>query len=110
MFWGPGVIINTRGFCRVWPVSWPITHRFEIPKRFPWLPNPKERLHVCHQQSQFGPILARFLNYFSVLGSQSDFQDCRTLGCAYVSVINNHSFGQFWPVSWNITHRFGVPN
>ena len=28
--------------------------------------NPKERLHVCLQQSQFGPILARFLDYYSL--------------------------------------------
>ena len=24
-------------------------------------------------------------------------------------VINTRSFGQFWPVSWTITHYFGVP-
>ena len=24
-------------------------------------------------------------------------------------VINTRSFGRFWPVSWNITHCFGVP-
>ena len=45
----------------------------------------------------------------TVLGSQSDFHGCRTPRCAYVSVINNHSFGRFWPVSWTITHCFGVP-
>ena len=27
----------------------------------------------------------------------------------YVSVINTGSFGRFWPVSWTITHSFGVP-
>ena len=26
-----------------------------------------------------------------------------------MSVINTRSFGQFWPVSWTITHLFGVP-
>ena len=26
------------------------------------------RLRVGHQQSQFGPILARFLDYYSILG------------------------------------------
>ena len=25
-----------------------------------------------------------------------------------MSVINTHIFGQFWPVSWTITHHFGV--
>ena len=44
-----------------------------------------------------------------VLGSQSDFHSCWTPRCAYVSVINTHSFGLFWPVSWTITHCFGVP-
>ena len=39
----------------------------------------------------------------TVLGSQSDFHGCRTPRCAYVSVINNRSFGRFWPVSWTIT-------
>src|SRR5215216_1351121 len=27
--------------------------------------------------------------------------------CAYVSVINNRSFGRFWPVSWTITQLWG---
>ena len=26
-----------------------------------------------------------------------------------MSVINTHSFGRFWPVSWTITNCFGVP-
>ena len=43
----------------------------------------------------------------TVLGSQSDFYGCRTPRCAYVSVINNHSLGRFWPVSWTI-NLFGV--
>ena len=33
----------------------------------------------------------------TVLGSQSNFHGCRTPRCAYVSVINNHSLGRFWP-------------
>ena len=143
------MVINTPSFGRFWTVSWTITHRFGVPKRFPWLSNSKVRLQVGHQQSQFWPILARFLDYYSVfwvpkaisivvepqgaltcrssilavladsgpfhgllltvLGSQSDFHGCRTPRCAYVSVINNHSLGRFWPVSWTITHRFVVP-
>ena len=31
----------------------------------------------------------------SVLEAQSDFHNCRTSGCVYVSVVNTHSFGQF---------------
>jgi hypothetical protein len=26
-----------------------------------------------------------------------------------VSFINTRRFGRFWPVSWAVTHRFGVP-
>ena len=52
-----------------------------------------------------GPSHALLL---SVLGSQSDCHGCRAPRCAYVSVINNHSLGRFWPVSWTITHRFYV--
>ena len=89
------LVINTRSFGRFWPVSWTITHRFGVPKRFPWLSNSKVRLHVGHQQSQFGPILARFLDYYSILGSRSHFHDWRTPGCVYVSVINTHIFGRF---------------
>src|SRR3954466_11282326 len=105
------------------------------------------RLRVGHQPSQFWPILARFVDYYSlfwvlrvistidephgtltcrsstlavladsgpfcgplitVLGSRSDFHYKRTPGCAYVSVINPHSFGRFWPVLWTINHCFG---
>ena len=42
------------------------------------------------------------------LGSRSDSHSCRTPRCAYVSVINTHSFGQFWPVSWTITLFLGL--
>ena len=96
----------------------------------------------------FGPILARFLDYYSpfwgpeafsivvepqgvltcwsstpgvlansgpfhgllltVFRFQSDFHGCRTPRCAYVSVINNHSLGRFWPVSWTITLFWGL--
>ena len=107
------------------------------------------RLLVDHQHWQFWPILARFMDYYSlfwgprvfstikkpwdaftflsstlpvladsglfhgvlltVLGSQSDYHDYKTLGCVYMSVINTRSFGRFWPVSWTITHCFAVP-
>ena len=29
------LVINTRSFGRFWPISWTITHRFGVPKRFP---------------------------------------------------------------------------
>ena len=44
----------------------------------------------------------------TVLRSESDFHGCRTPRCAYVSVINNHSLGRFWPVSWTTTLFWGL--
>ena len=44
----------------------------------------------------------------TVLGSRSDFHGCRTPRCAYVSVINNHSLGRLWPVSWTTTLFWGL--
>ena len=106
------------------------------------------RLRVGHQHSQFLPILARFMYYYSlfwgpgvtstineprgaftcrsstlaafvdsdpfhgllltVFGSQSNFHGCQTPRCTYVSVVNNHSLGRFWPVSWTITLFLGL--
>ena len=110
LFWGLGVIsmidyypryayvsvINTRSFGRFWPVSWPITHCFGFSECFSRLTNPGVRLRVGYQPSQFWPILASFMDYYSlfwgpsslfchsgpfrgllltVLGSRSDFHD-----------------------------------
>ena len=44
----------------------------------------------------------------TVFGSQSDFHGCQTPRCTYVSVINNHSLGRFWPISWTITLFWGL--
>ena len=54
-----------------------------------------------------GPFLGLLL---SDLGSQSDFHDLRTLGCVYLSFINNPRFVQFRALSRTSTHRFKVPN
>ena len=53
-----------------------------------------------------GPFHGQVL---TVLGSQIDFHGCGTPRFAYASVINTHSLGRSWPVSWTITHCFGVP-
>ena len=45
----------------------------------------------------------------TVLGSRSDFLGLWTPRCAYVHDINTCHFGRFWPISWTITHRFGIP-
>src|SRR4051812_37202829 len=58
-------VINTHRFCRFWPVSFTITHRFGVSERVPWLLNPKVRLRVGHQHSQLWPILACFVDYYS---------------------------------------------
>ena len=49
--------------------------------------NPRMHLHVCHQQSWLLSILTHFMDYYSILGSRSDFHGCQTPGC-------QHS--QFW--------------
>ena len=61
-------VINSGSFGRFWPVSWTITHYFGAPKCFPWLSNRNVRLRVGHQQSQFRPILARFVDYCTLFG------------------------------------------
>ena len=53
-------------FCRFWPVSLTITHGFGVPEWFPCLMNPVVRLRVGHQHWQFLPILARFMDYYSL--------------------------------------------
>ena len=68
LFWGPGVISTV---------------------------NEPQHLRIGHQHSHFWPILARFLDYYSVFGSKRDFHDLRTPWCVYVSVNDTHNFGQF---------------
>ena len=101
-------VISTRNFCQFWPVSW-TNHPFVVPKRFPRLTNPRVRLRVGHQHSQFWPILARFMDCYSLIwgpGVISIFNEQRVR----LHVGHQHSrFLLMWPVSWTITHRFGVP-
>ena len=65
------------------------------------------RLRVGHQHSQFWPILARFLDYYSVLGpgviSMIDEHGVR------LRVGHQHS--RFWTILARFmdTHCFGVP-
>ena len=89
------------------------------------------RLRAGHQHPQFWPILARFVDNYSLFwvpGLISTIDEprgaftCRSSTPAVLAdsglfrgqlltvlVINTHSFGRFWPVSWTITHCFGVP-
>src|SRR3954469_5615071 len=57
--------MNTRSFNRFWPVSWTITHRFGVSEGIPRLTTPTVRLRVVHEHSQFYPILARYVDYYS---------------------------------------------
>ena len=65
--------INTRRFGQFWPVSWTITHRFGVAERFLWFLNPKVRLRIVHQQSQFWTILTHFMDYYSPFWGKEQF-------------------------------------
>ena len=79
LFWGPGVISTIgepRGAftCRLmtltilanfWSVSCTITQHFGVPERFPRFTNRGVRLRLYRQNSQFWPILTRFVDYYS---------------------------------------------
>ena len=101
-------VINTHIFGRIVSVSCTITQCFGDPEGFPRLMNPwcimclSSTLTVLADSGPFHGLL------LTVLGSQSDFHGCRTPRCAYVSVINNHSLGRFWPVSWTTTLFWGL--
>ena len=60
--------------------------------------NPGVRLRVGHQQSRFFADSDLFRGLLLTgLGSQSDSMVVEPTRCAYMSVINTRSFGQFWP-------------
>ena len=59
-------VLNTASFGGFWPISWTITQCFGVLEWFPWLTNPVVRLCVGHQHWQFWPILARFMDYYSL--------------------------------------------
>ena len=97
------LVVKTRRLGRFWPVSWTIT-QFWGPEVISTINKPhgafkcrSSTLVVFIDSGPFHGLLLIFL------GSQSDFHGCRTPRCAYVSVVNNRSFGRFWPVSLTIT-------
>ena len=76
-------VINNPRFVRFWALSWTITHRFGVPKCFPWLSNPESAM--CWSSTLVVWVGSRpFLGLYLVLGSQSDFHHCRSSGCVYV--------------------------
>ena len=56
---------STLAVLPIWPVSWTITHHFGVSERFSWLMNPRVRFRIGHQHSQFWPILAHLVDYYS---------------------------------------------
>ena len=77
-FWGPeaiSMVVELQGAltCRsstitVWADSGPflgLLLYFGVSESFPRLTNPGVHLRVGHQHSQFWPILARFVDYYS---------------------------------------------
>ena len=80
LFWAPGVISTIdepRGafMCRSLvlavladsgPFNGLLLTVLGFPNRFPLLLNPKVLIHVGHQHSLFRPILARFMDYYSL--------------------------------------------
>ena len=91
------------------------------------------RLRLCHQHSQFWPILTRFVDYYSSFRGPEEIsivvepQGALMCRSSTLTVLANsgpflrllltvlgsyvgreHSqFGRFWPVSWTITLFFG---
>ena len=54
-------------------------------------------LRVVHQHSQFWPILARFVDYNSLVWVPEGFPRLTNPWCVYVSVMNNRGFLRFCP-------------
>ena len=122
LFWGPGVISTIDEPRSVFTCQyqhlrfWPILARFMDyyspfwgPEAISIVVEPQGVL-MCWSSTlvvlaDSGPFHGLLL---TAVGSQSDFHGCRTPRCAYVSVINNHSLGRFWPISWTITLFWGL--
>ena len=56
---------------------------------------PKVRLRVGHQHSQFWPILARFMDYYSLFSSPGVISTINEPG---VRLRLGHQHSQFWPL------------
>ena len=82
-----------------------ILPRFGVPERFSGLTIPRVRLPVGHQHSQFWPILARFMDYYSLfwcLGVISTIDEPKgALTCRL-------STSQFWPILARFVDYYSV--
>ena len=90
-----------------------ILAHFGVPERFSRLTIPRVRLPVGHQHSQFWPILARFMDYYSLfwgLGVISMIDERQgTLTCWSSTLIVLADSGPFHGLLLTILSRFGVP-
>ena len=105
MFWGPRVIINTRGFCRFWPVSWPITHRFGIQSDFDGCQTPRSAyMSVINNRSlgRFWPVSWTITHCFGVL----EWFPWLTNPVVRLSIGHQHS--QFWPILTRILDYYSL--
>ena len=124
LFWGLGVISmidKPRGafMCRSSTHAvWPILARFMDYYSLFWGPGVISSINepwgafTCRSSTLtiLDDSVPLHVLLLSILGVPERFPRLTIPGCVYVSsVINTHSFGQFWPVSWTITHHFWGP-
>ena len=87
--------MNAGRFGRFWPVSWSITQCFGVPEWFLGLTNPVVGLRVGHQHWLFWPILARFMDYYSlfwgpgVIATIDEHQGAHTCPSPTLTVLAN---------------------
>ena len=72
-----------------------ILAHFGVPERFSRLTIPRVRLPVGHQHSQFWPILARFVDYYSLFWGPEVIS---IVVEPKVRLCVGHQHSQFWPI------------
>ena len=60
-------LVKTHSFAIFWPVLYATTHLFWVPVRYERFGNPGVRLRGTHENSQFWPIPASFVCYYSLI-------------------------------------------
>jgi hypothetical protein len=64
---GYGELVKTRSFGLLWPVFYANSHLFLVPLSSEHFGNPRVWLRGTRQNSQFWPILASFVCYYSLI-------------------------------------------
>ena len=92
------LVVKTRRLGRFWPVSWTIT-QFSGPEVMSTSDEPCGaftcRSSTLAALADSGPFLGLLLTV--LWGPEAISIIVEPRGCVYVSVINTHNFGQFWP-------------